>query len=37
MKSPSGVNVASRTSEPTLTPMGVSFDETKFIHATVWL
>ena len=29
MKSPSGVHVASRTSEPTLTPMRMSFDDTK--------
>ena len=28
-KSPSCVHVADRTSEPTLTPMGVSFDDTK--------
>ena len=29
MKSPSCVHVASRTSEPTLTPMRMSFDDTK--------
>ena len=29
MKIPSCVHVADRTSEPTLTPMGISFDDTK--------